>query len=203
MDYLIAGFWQNIIQWDHSLFKAVNTGMANPLFDAVMPFMRNSLNWIPLYLFLIVFVLLNFRVKGAWWILFFLVTVSLCDMTGTKLFKYTFLRTRPCNNAEFIGQLRLLVTCPSGYGFTSNHAANHFGMATFFFLSFRRVISRWALLVFLWAGTIAFAQVYVGIHYPGDVVAGSMLGIIYGSLTAYLFNHFFGIIDAGKPLQQT
>jgi undecaprenyl-diphosphatase len=193
MHYLAAGFWHSIIQWDHSLFKAVNTGMANPLFDAVMPFMRNSLNWIPLYLFLIVFVLQNFKVKGAWWILFFLVTVSLCDMTGTKLFKYNFMRTRPCNSQEFVGQIRLLVTCPSGWGFTSNHAANHFGMATFIFLSFRRVIGRWALLAFLWAGMIAFAQVYVGIHYPGDVAAGGLLGIIYGTITGLFFTKHFGL----------
>lgn len=193
MNFLAAGFWHSIIEWDHSLFRTVNTGMANPVFDEVMPFMRNSINWIPLYLFLIVFVLVNFKQKGAWWILFFLVTVSLCDMTGTKLFKYTFLRTRPCNSEEFIGHIRLLVTCPSGYGFTSNHAANHFGMATFIFLTFRRFMGKWALLAFLWAGMIAFAQVYVGIHYPGDVVAGSMLGLIYGSLTAWLFNKQFGL----------
>lgn len=193
MLYLAAGFWQTIIEWDHSLFKTVNTGMANPLFDVVMPFMRNSLNWIPLYLFLIVFVLVNFRARGAWWILFFLVTVSLCDMTGTKGFKYNVMRTRPCNNPELAGEVRLLVTCPSGWGFTSNHAANHFGMAAFLFLTFRRVVGSWSWLAFLWAGMIAFAQVYVGIHYPGDVAAGALLGLFYGSITAFIYNKYFGL----------
>jgi undecaprenyl-diphosphatase len=103
------------------------------------------------------------------------------------------MRTRPCNSQEFVGQIRLLVTCPSGWGFTSNHAANHFGMATFIFLSFRRVIGRWALLAFLWAGMIAFAQVYVGIHYPGDVAAGGLLGIIYGTITGLFFTKHFGL----------
>lgn len=199
MIYLAAGFLDTLIQWDHSLFRVINTGFTNPVFDAIMPFLRNSVYWLPLYIFLIAFVSINFKVKGLWWIVFFLVTVALCDMTGTKGFKYTFERTRPCNNPEFFDHLRLLVNCPSGFGFTSNHAANHFGMATFIFLSFRRLFRFWPGFAFFWAGSIAFAQVYVGVHYPSDVICGALLGITFGFITGKVFNRFFGLRLPNHP----
>jgi membrane-associated phospholipid phosphatase len=193
MILLASALWKMLIQWDHSLFKIMNSGLANPIFDAVMPFLRNSYYWIPLYIFLMAFVTINFKLKGLWWIVFFLVTVALCDSVGTHVFKYGFMRIRPCNNPEFTSYIRLLVPCPSGYGFTSNHAANHFGMATFIFITFRRFLKSWALLAFLWAGGIAFAQVYVGVHYPSDIIFGSLLGLLFGLFTGTQFNRHFGL----------
>jgi len=191
--YLLSTFWQKLIQWDHDLFVKLNSKWTNPLFDTLMPFMRHSIFWIPLYLFILVLVLVNFRVKAYWWIIFFLVTVALTDMTGTKLFKYGFERIRPCNNPDMLAHLRLLVRCPNGWGFVSNHAANHFGMATFLFLTFRHLIRNWIWLVFLWAGAIGYAQVYVGVHYPSDIAGGMALGIIYGTFTGLVFNKYFGL----------
>jgi membrane-associated phospholipid phosphatase len=193
MVLLATSFWNTLIAWDHSLFRFMNSGMANPVFDIVMPFLRKPNHWLPLYIFLLVFVLLNFKGKGWWWVVFFIVTVALCDMTGTNGFKYTFERIRPCNNPDFFGQMRLLVPCPSGFGFTSNHAANHFGMATFLFLTFRKFMGPWALLAFVWAGAIAFAQVYVGVHYPSDIFGGALLGIVFGTFTGAQFNKYFGL----------
>ena len=189
---------QRLLEWDRALFKIVNSDCANPFFDAVMPFLRKSTHWIPLYLFLFIFVVLNFRRKAIWWIVFFLATIAMADSTGTYLFKYGFERTRPCNNPEMLENLRLLVLCPSGYGFTSNHAANHFGMATFLFISFRHLFKNWMLIAFGWAGLICFAQVYVGVHYPSDVFAGGLLGLLYGSFTGWQFNKHFGLGVPGK-----
>ena len=199
--YLLATLWQKIIQWDHDLFTEINSKWTNPLFDTLMPFLRNSIIWIPLYLFILVFVFLNFKTKAWWWIIFFLVTVALTDMTGTKLFKYGFERIRPCNNPDMLAHLRLLVRCPSGWGFISNHAANHFGMATFLFITFRRLFNNWMWLVFLWAGSIGYAQVYVGVHYPTDIAGGMLLGIIYGTCTGLLFNKNFGLSFREKGQQ--
>lgn len=197
--FLITGtFWQKLIQLDRELFTLINSKWTNPVFDAVAPLLRNSVYWIPLYLFLIVFVSVNFKVKGLWWIVFFVVTVGLTDMIGTNVFKYGFERIRPCNNAELAGQVRMLVVCPSGFGFTSNHAANHFGMATFLFITFWHLFRKWMLLAFFWAGSIAYAQIYVGVHYPTDIICGALLGMIFGIFTGSLFNKFFGLRHAGK-----
>ena len=189
--YLLS-FWNTIIHWDQSLFKAINTGLANPFFDGVMPFVRNSMNWAPLYLFLLVFVLLNFRIKGLWWALFFLVTVALTDMSGTYLFKHMIERARPCKDPYFFDQVRLVLKqCSGGSSFISNHAANHFGMAVFFFITFRNRLGNWVWVGIAWAAVIAFAQVYVGVHYPFDIICGALLGLLIGFATASLFNKMF------------
>ncbi len=176
------------------MFEKVNGDWANPLFDALMPFLRNSLNWIPLYLFLLVFVLLNFKIKGIWWVVFFLITIALTDMTGTYVFKHEFIRLRPCNDPNFADRVRkVLNQCAGGYSFISNHAANHFGMAAFFFVTFRHRLKSWAWVGLLWAASIAYAQVYVGVHYPLDVICGAMLGLAFGISAGTFFNKRFGI----------
>ena len=187
-------FFDRLITWDHALFKKINSDWTNSLFDVTMPFLRNQYHWAPLYIFILAFVLLNYKVKGVWWFVFFLLTVALCDMTGTYLFKHGIERTRPCNLVDLMTQVRLLVPCPSGYGFTSNHAANHFGMSTFFFVTFRHIFRERTWLIFLWAIAIGYAQVYVGVHFPADIAAGAILGILFGSFTGWQFNrHFKGL----------
>ncbi len=184
---------QKLQQLDQWLFVQVNSEFTNPFFDSFMPFMRNAPNWAPLYIFIVVFILLNFKSKGAWWVVFFLVTIALTDMTGNYVFKHQFERLRPCSDPDFFFRVRLLVNqCSGGYSFTSNHAANHFGMATFFYFTLRPVLKKWAWIGFLWAGLVAYAQVYVGVHYPFDVLAGSLLGFFFGGITATLFNKRYG-----------
>ena len=184
--------FQTLQQWDQDLFNLINNRLDNPFFDAFMPVLRISYIWAPFYLFILVFVSVNYKKKGFWWIILFLCTVALADMVGTNVFKHNLHRIRPCNTSGIFPHLRLLVICPSGYGFTSNHAANHFGMATFIFLTFRHVFKKWIWLIFLWAGAICYAQVYVGVHYPGDILGGALLGILFASLTSYIFNHYVG-----------
>lgn len=193
--FFLSTLWQKLEQLDQSLFIKINSAWTNPLFDTVMPFLRNATNWVPLYLFLAVFMLLNFKRNGAWWCLFFVATVALTDMTGTYIFKHNIQRIRPCNDPDFFFHVRLLVDhCSVGYSFTSNHAANHFGMGTFFFITTRPLLKKWASLGFLWAILVAYSQVYVGVHYPFDVLAGSLLGLFFGVLTGTVFNKRFGFV---------
>jgi membrane-associated phospholipid phosphatase len=197
MFLLAISLWEKLEQWDRGLFIALNSKLTNPLFDTIMPFLRSSTLWIPLYLFVFLLMLTNFRNKLFWWVLFFICTVALTDMTGTYLFKHNFERYRPCNDSEFT-YVRLLVDHCGGYGFTSNHAANHFGMATFFFITLRPVLKNWTLLAFGWAALIAYAQVYVGLHYPLDVICGALLGLLMGFVTGTIFNKRsgFAIFDS-------
>lgn len=190
---LQSNLWLQLEKLDQWLFIKINSGSANPFFDSLMPFMRYPLNWAPLYLFLGAFALLNYKGKGAWWILFFICTIALTDMTGNHLFKQNFERIRPCGDPDFFYNVRLLVNhCSTGYSFISNHAANHFGLAAFFFLTTKPLLKRWAWIAFAWAALIAYAQVYVGIHYPLDVLAGALLGLLLGTLTGTIFNKRYG-----------
>jgi undecaprenyl-diphosphatase len=157
----------------------------------------------PLYLFLLMLVLINFKVKGVWWAVFFLSTVALTDMTGNYVFKHGFERLRPCNDPDFFEQVRLLARyCGVGYSFISNHAANHFGMAAFFFVTFRHLLKNWVWVCLLWAALIGYAQVYVGVHYPADVFTGALLGLAFGISTGSIFNKQFGFaIFGNQPTQ--
>lgn len=193
-----SGIWHTLKHFDQRLFIELNSMHTNSFFDSLMPFLRNGPNWYPLYVFLGAFVLLNFRSRGGWWILFFISTIAITDMTGTYIFKHNVERLRPCADPDFFFHVRLLVDrCSGGYSFVSNHAANHFGMATFLFLTFKPVMKRWSWIFFLWAALIAYAQVYVGVHYPLDVLSGAIIGILAGTLTGFVFNkrHGFAIFD--------
>lgn len=165
--------------WDEWMFRLINGNLHNAFFDVVLPFWRNKLIWIPLYLFLLVFFLLNFRKQSFFIILFAAATISVCDIASSKIIKPTIARVRPCNDAALKKEVKLLVPCGGGYSFTSSHATNHFGIGVFLMLVLRW---KWSWLFLVWAGSIAFSQVYVGVHYPLDVIFGAFLGSLLGYL---------------------
>jgi membrane-associated phospholipid phosphatase len=195
MCFILAStsFWQRLEAWDQWLFIQLNSKLTNPVFDAVLPYFRDSVFWAPLYLFILVFIIVNYGKKGWWWSIAFLCTVAIADMVGTQVFKNGFERLRPCQDPDFYMYVRLLLKrCSGSYSFVSNHAANHFGLATFIALTFYTTFKRWVYLIYLWAIFIAYAQVYVGVHYPLDVLGGAGLGVLAGLLTAWVFNNKVG-----------
>lgn len=190
------GLIDKLDQLDKWLFIQVNYYGSNGLFDATMPYVRNSFYWAPLYIFLFFFATLNFRGKGWWWVVFFMCTVSLTDMTSSQLIKEIFKRPRPCADPEFYQYVRLLLShCSGKYSFTSSHAANHFGMAVFMFITLKPVIKNWVWLGIAWAALIAYAQVYVGVHYPFDVLGGTIIGLMFGWILGSFFNKRFGFAN--------
>lgn len=194
--------WQQFLllleQTDRRVFQLINRQLSWNGFDELFPLWRTPEFWTPLYLFLLLFMLLNFRKKAGWWILYFIVTVSLMDTIGNKLIKQTVQRLRPCNDPDMIETLVLRVpNCGTGYSFISNHAANHFAMAMFAFVTIGSLVGTWRWLFFFWAFSIGWAQIYVGVHYPSDVLVGSLLGLLLGGVIGYTFNkrHQLRIFD--------
>ena len=200
----MAGFisiWEKLDQWDKAAFIKLNSQWTNPVFDAVLPFFRNSVFWAPLYIFILVFITLNFSKKGWWWSVGFLLTVAITDMTGARIIKENIERLRPCVDPEMAEHVRLLLKhCSGSYSFISNHAANHFAIATFAFLTFRGILKNWMYLAFAWAFFIAYAQVYVGVHYPLDAIGGAVLGILVGILTSWGFHRKWGSLHLDNQL---
>jgi len=194
-----VSFLQKLEQWDQWLFIQINNHQSNSISDSFMPYLRNSFYWAPLYLFVLIFAVLNFKKRGWWWVLFFLCTLALTDIISSRIIKESFERLRPCQDPDFFMHVRLLVNrCSGGYSFTSSHAANHFGMATFFYVTSKQLVNKWGLLAFLWAAAICYAQVYVGVHYPFDIFGGALLGVLTGLITGQFFNKRFGIAIFGK-----
>ena len=173
-----------LIQFDQWLFHIINGEWHNPFLDAVLPFWRTKEFWIPLYLLLAGFVVWKFRKRAFIFLVAAALTVTVSDTISSKVVKTSVQRLRPCNDEMIREEVNLLVHCGAGYSFTSSHAANHFAVAVFLILTLG-IVYRWIFWpLLLWATSIAFAQVYVGVHYPLDVFAGGLLGALIGLLMA-------------------
>ena len=171
---------EQIIQIDQNLFFAINHGLSNPFFDWLMPVLRNRFFWTPLYLFLAVFFIRNYGKKG-WLILIFLaVTFGITDFFSSSVLKPAFERLRPCNDAEIKAEVKAIIACGTGYSFPSSHASNHFALAVFLIMMFYQKWKQILPLALFWAVSISFAQIYVGVHYPLDILAGAILGGMIG-----------------------
>lgn len=179
---------EQLLQLDADLIIWVHRHLHNAFLDSVMVLIRNKWTWLPLYVFLLAFILFNFGKRGGLWILFFIFSIALSDTVSTKVIKYQVQRVRPCHTELVSKELQMLVPCGGQYGFVSSHASNHFTMATFLFFTLGRIFRRirWPLII--WALCIAIAQVYVGVHYPLDVIAGGILGALIGWGIAWYYN---------------
>jgi membrane-associated phospholipid phosphatase len=180
--------------WDRWLFTRINHDWTNSFFDSIFPLWRESKTWIPLYLFLLVFLLLNFGRKAWPWIIGLIVTVILTDQVSSSIIKPLVGRPRPCHDTLLADHIRLLLNnCSNHPSFTSSHATNHFGLAFFIWNTLKQHIGKWGYLFFFWAASISYGQVYIGVHYPVDVICGGLLGTGIGYLTSRLFNKKFGL----------
>lgn len=177
----------DLLLWDLKLFFYINNRLTNVFLDFLLPWLREPYLWAPLYLFLGVFVVYNYKWRGFFWIVFFILTFAITDQ-ASGFVKDAVGRLRPCRDLNIAQYVRVLVVyCPGSGSFTSSHAANHFGLAMFSFLSLKPQIGKWAWLFFLWAAAISYSQVYVGVHYPLDIVGGALLGMMAGILSGGFF----------------
>ncbi len=174
-----------LLQQDEWLFKLINGQWHTPLLDAILPLLREKTFWIPAYILFCAWLVLRYKWQAVWITLALIATVALSDTISHRIIKKQLRRERPCRQLPQ-DEVRLLVHCGGGYSFTSNHAANHFALAMFILgLWGRRIrFGRWLLP--LWAASIAYAQVYVGVHFPLDVIGGALLGSIIGYPAGYL-----------------
>jgi undecaprenyl-diphosphatase len=182
--------YEKIIHADWYIFFKINGKWSNGFFDLVLPMVRESIVWIPLYLFLLVVGFQRFGWRMWYWIIGIALTAALTDFVSSQLIKENIMRLRPCQDPNINPFVMFRVKyCPVSSSFTSSHATNHFGVAMFIFITWRRYFNRkWLLLLFAWAALICYAQVYVGVHFPIDVSAGTALGCLLGYTTGKIFN---------------
>ena len=182
-----------IKSWDRWLFTKINQDWTSPFFDNIFPLWREAITWVPLYIFLLILVLINFGLKAWPWIFAFIVTVALTDQVSAHLIKPFVDRPRPCYDPLLADHIRLLMQyCSSSRGFPSSHATNHFGIAYFIYRTMKPYFGKWCFLFFMWAATISYGQLYIGVHYPSDVICGALLGTGIGYITGTIFNKRIG-----------
>ena len=175
-----------ILESDTQLLLAVQETGGNTLADRLMLALREAKTWIPLYAFMVWWAWRHARPQALIFVFLSVAAVGMADFVSASVLKPLAGRLRPCQEPELEGVMRVLKGCGGQYGLPSSHASNHFTLATFWYWAIRQLKGqRWTWL-FGWAFLIGYAQVYVGKHYPLDIVGGAILGVYLGALAAWV-----------------
>ncbi len=170
--------------WDTELFLALN-GTNNSFWDFIMWWSSDKFIWIPVYLLFLFLLWKKYKVK-IWLILIFVaLLIFLSDQISVHLFKDVFQRLRPCHEPSLDGMIHLVNgKCGGQFGFYSSHASNIFALAVFV-ISLLGKKNFWLVcLILLWATLIGYSRIYLGVHYPMDVIAGAFAGSLLGWMVA-------------------
>jgi undecaprenyl-diphosphatase len=170
-----------LLNLDKILFYFANHSLVNTLFDYLIPFITDLNNWrIPI---IIIWLILIFKggKKGRVAAILLIFTITFCDQISASVLKPLVGRIRPCHS---LNDVRLLVGCGGEYCFPSSHATNIAGFATIFSIFYRRqIILFWSIALIT-----GFSRLYVGVHYPADVIYGFLLG---SALAVMVFTLYF------------
>ena len=183
---------QRLIGFDQELLLKLN-GSDSLFWDGFMWISTNMLTWIPLAVVLLYVILKNNKIKEALVIIAVLgVVIALADQISSGICKPYFARFRPTQDPELMFQIDIVNGYRGGiYGFISSHAANTFGVAVFLSLILKS--GSLAIILFIWATLNAISRIYLGVHYPGDIFFGTLVGVGAGILIYMIY----------KKLQQT
>ena len=175
---------EKILQLDKELLIFLN-GLGSPTYDGLWLMITKQLYWTPLFLF--IFYLLQKKIgwkNFGYYILFTAVLVLLCDQTA-NLFKEHFQRLRPCNVEELKGIIRV-VKSSSSFSFFSGHAANSMATTVFAFMILKKYYKH-SYLLFLFPLIFAYSRIYLGLHFPSDILTGYVFGATFGFVFYKLF----------------
>ncbi len=146
-----------------------------------MTFISGTVSWIPFYAVLLFMLFYKYRWKGITIVIGIVLLVLCSDQISAHVFKPIFQRPRPCHD-EAIKDLVYLPNghCGGAYGFISSHSCNVFALAVFITAFFKPYYKKIAWVMFSWAAVIAYSRIYMGVHYPGDVIVGALIGMLIG-----------------------
>jgi undecaprenyl-diphosphatase len=166
-------FLKNI---DIQAFLFLNS-LHNNFFDIVMWQISSIIFWVPLYIILIGFLIYKYRKQSLYIILSIVLVIIISDQLSSSIIKPLVERLRPSHDPSLEGLVHLINDYKGGkYGFVSSHAANTFGLAMFLILFFKNRI--FSICIFSWASIVSYSRIYLGVHYPGDIICGATIGIL-------------------------
>lgn len=176
---------QNI---DLSVFLFINMKLANPVTDFIMPVITYSNGIRSFYGIALVMLLWKGDNRLRWMVLVSAIVLLFTDQSTANFMKKWIARPRPCHTlCPILNGYNLLVGCGGGYSMPSTHAANAFGQASLFAFHYKKI--RWYL--FGYASLIALSRVFVGVHYPSDIIVGSTVGFLIGTSLAFGFGKIY------------
>jgi undecaprenyl-diphosphatase len=175
---------EKLLSLDERLFFFLN-GLGSENFDGLWLLITKQAYWTPFFLLLLYFVYKKIGGKQTVFLVLFVAVLILFTDQITNLFKYSFQRLRPCNNPDINSFIRIVRTS-SSFSFFSGHAANTTAVATFLYLNFKREYKYLGLL-FLWPLVFSYSRIYLGLHYPLDILTGYFFGALFGFLFFKLY----------------
>ena len=178
---------QALLDFDKWLFLLLN-GLHFSTLDTLMVGISSRELWIPLYIYLLYILIKRFKFQSIYIIIMTVLLITLCDQFSVQLFKNVFMRLRPCHEPELQGLVHLVNDhCGGQYGFVSSHATNVFGLAVFLGAILNRTGRYWlSMLLLLWAAVVSYSRIYLGVHYPFDIIGGALLGMFLARLMLLL-----------------
>lgn len=168
--------FEKLLEWDQQTLIYINN-LGTEQFDSFWLITTNFLTWIPLFIFFIIMIFIAHGIKQSRWILLSFVSMLLMLVIVISLTKFGFGRLRPVNDTSFNTLLRIL-TKPTNYSFFSGHAASSFSITGLTFLYLRKKL-KWSYLLFVWPLLFSFSRLYLGVHYPLDILAGTIVGFLF------------------------
>ena len=170
---------EQLNKWDRELFVYLNS-LGIESYDAFWIFVTNFKHWIPLYLLFFIMFFVAFHWKKAILTSFFLVVSFVATMGFTFLVKTMSLRIRPNNQPELKDLIRILQE-PTNYSFFSGHASGSFVAATFVVLCIKEKY-KWIYVIYIWPILFVMSRIYVGVHFPSDLIVGALVGILFAHI---------------------
>ncbi|UII76705.1 phosphatase PAP2 family protein [Flagellimonas sp. HMM57] len=187
---------KRILEWDRDTFIYLNNlGIED--YDIFWSTVTNISTWIPLFLFFIVLLFVKFSTLEASYKLVTVLCLVVFIILVTDLTKTTVARLRP-NNTEEINTLIRILKSPTDFSFFSGHAASSFSITVLFFLFVRKKV-KWAVLFFIWPILFATSRIFVGVHYPLDIIVGTLIGVLSALLFYKLYHRF--IVPYSKSIR--
>ena len=183
--------FEKLEQFDQDLLLAINS-RHTPFFDSFFFILSDKMVWIPFYLLLLFLVIRNYKSKSWLILLLTALLILVSDQFASGLVKNLFMRYRPSHNLLIGNKLHLVNGyCGGQYGFISSHASNTFALATFIGLLFKDKWPRLSIVLIAWASIVSFSRIYLGVHYPADVIGGGLAGLTFG----WIFYKLYIAID--------
>lgn len=182
---------EQLVNWDKSLLLYLN-GLHNDFWDVVMYWISYKFTWIPFYLFVIFLVIRNYKLRSIDAIICIVLLITISDQVSVICFKDAFQRLRPCQDPTMQPYIHLVNNeCGGLYGFVSGHAANTFAFTFFMIQILGKKIKYLSLGMIIWASVVSYTRIYLGVHYPLDVLCGAILGIIVGTVIGKTFTWYY------------